>query len=254
MSNTIPKRNEVPAKDKWDLSSIFKDLNEWEDALKEIPALTKKVVEYKGKLGTSKENLLSALKALEAAELKLETVYHYVSLQHEADEDDSSATERYGKAMMAYTDLQSEISFFDPELQAIDETVLRKWIEEPEFADYKIYIEKNLYFKKYILSEKEERILSLQSQSAQTADTVFSVLTNVDINKTFGTVKLEDGSDLQLTQSTFSVFMHSQDRKVRETAYKQFYKKFEENQNTIAALYAGSVNQDVFSMRARGYN
>ena len=254
MSNTIPKRNEVPAKDKWDLSSIFKDLNEWEDALKEIPALTKKVVEYKGKLGTSKENLLSALKALEAAELKLETVYHYVSLQHEADEDDSSATERYGKAMMAYTDLQSEISFFDPELQAIDETVLRKWIEEPEFADYKIYIEKNLYFKKYILSEKEERILSLQSQSAQTADTVFSVLTNVDINKTFGNVKLEDGSDLQLTQSTFSVFMHSQDRKVRETAYKQFYKKFEENQNTIAALYAGSVNQDVFSMRARGYN
>ncbi|MDY5123391.1 MAG: oligoendopeptidase F [Treponema sp.] len=254
MSNTIPKRNEVPAKDKWDLSSIFKDLNEWEDALKEIPALTKKVVEYKGKLGTSKENLLSALKALEAAELKLETVYHYVSLQHEADEDDSSATERYGKAMMAYTDFQSEISFFDPELQAIDETVLRKWIEEPEFADYKIYIEKNLYFKKYILSEKEERILSLQSQSAQTADTVFSVLTNVDINKTFGTVKLEDGSDLQLTQSTFSVFMHSQDRKVRETAYKQFYKKFEENQNTIAALYAGSVNQDVFSMRARGYN
>lgn len=254
MSNTIPKRNEVPAKDKWDLSSIFKDLNEWEDALKEIPALTKKVVEYKGRLGTSKENLLSALKALEAAELKLETVYHYVSLQHEADEDDSSATERYGKAMMAYTDFQSEISFFDPELQAIDETVLRKWIEEPEFADYKIYIEKNLYFKKYILSEKEERILSLQSQSAQTADTVFSVLTNVDINKTFGTVKLEDGSDLQLTQSTFSVFMHSQDRKVRETAYKQFYKKFEENQNTIAALYAGSVNQDVFSMRARGYN
>ena len=254
MSNTIPKRNEVPAKDKWDLSSIFKDLNEWEDDLKEIPALTKKVVEYKGRLGTSKENLLSALKALEAAELKLETVYHYVSLQHEADEDDSSATERYGKAMMAYTDFQSEISFFDPELQAIDETVLRKWIEEPEFADYKIYIEKNLYFKKYILSEKEERILSLQSQSAQTADTVFSVLTNVDINKTFGNVKLEDGSDLQLTQSTFSVFMHSQDRKVRETAYKQFYKKFEENQNTIAALYAGSVNQDVFSMRARGYN
>ena len=32
------------------------------------------------------------------------------------------------------------------------------------------------------------------------------------------------------------------------------YAKYEEHQNTSAALYAGSVNQDVFSMRARGYD
>ena len=48
--------------------------------------------------------------------------------------------------------------------------------------------------------------------------------------------------------------MHNQDRTVREQAYKKFYAKFEEHQNTIAALYSGSVNQDVFQMRARGYN
>ena len=48
--------------------------------------------------------------------------------------------------------------------------------------------------------------------------------------------------------------MENQDRKVREEAYKKFYKKFEEHQNTIAALYAGNENQDVFLMRARGYS
>jgi len=250
--NSIPLRKDVPAKDKWDLSSIFKSDNEWEAALKEIPALTKKVSEYKGKLGESSEALLGALKALEAAELKLETVYHYASLQHEADEDDSQATERDGRALMAYTNMQAELSFFDPELQAIDEGKLRQWINLPEFADYKIYIEKSLYFKKYILSEKEERILSLQSQTAQTAENAFSVLTNVDMNKVFGSVEI-DGQPHQLTESTFSVFLHNQDRKVREETYKKYYGKFEENQNTIAALYAGSVNQDVFHARARGY-
>ncbi len=250
--NTIPARKDVPQSDKWNLSSIFKSIDEWELALKEIPQLTKKVLEYKGKLGQSAESLLEALKTLEAADLKMETVYHYAYLMHEADEDDSAATERYGKAMMAYTDMESQISFFDPELQAIDEKLLREWIEKPEFTDYKIFIEKSLHFKKYILSEKEERIISLQGQSAQTSETAFSMLTNVDMNKTFGSVKTADG-EKQLTESTFSVFMHDHDRSVRETAYKQYYKKFEENQNTIAALYAGSVNQDVFSMRARGY-
>lgn len=253
MSKTIPNRKDVPEADKWNLSSIYKSDADWEKALKEIPLLTKEISSFKGKLGESSESLLSALKSLEKAEIKMETVYHYTSLQHEADEDDSKATDAEGRAMMAYTQMQSELSFFDPELQAIDETKLLSWIEKDEFRDYKIYIEKLLYFKKYILSEKEERILSLQMQVAQTPSTAFSVLTNVDMNKTFGSINV-NGEDLPLTETTFSLFMKNEDRSVRERAYKQYYKKFEENQNTIASLYAGSVNQDVFSMRARGYN
>lgn len=252
-TNKIPLRDEVPAKDKWDLSSIFKSDDEWEAALKTLPELTAKVSEYKGHLGDSSESLLKALKAFEQAQLKMETVYHYASLIHEANEDDSSAADKNGRALMAYTQMQSELSFIDPELQAIDEAELRKWIAQPEFADYKIYIEKTLHFKKYILSEKEERILSLQMQTAETPSTAFSVLTNVDINKTFGTVTV-DGEEKPLTETTWSVFLHSQDRKVREEAYKKFYAKFEEHQNSIAALYAGSVNQDIFSVRARGYD
>ena len=251
-AKTIPARKDVPAKDKWDLSSIYKSDDEWEKALKSLPELTKKAAAYKGRLGESAITLLAALKELEAANLVMETVYHYASLQHEADEDDSKATDRDGRAMMAYAQMQAELSFVDPEIQEIDETKLRKWISTKEFADYRIYIEKLLHFKQYILSEKEERILSLAMQPGQTAETAFSVLTNVDMNKTFGTVT-EDGEEKQLTETTWGVFMHSQDRKVREEAYKKFYAKYEEHQNTIAALYAGSVNQDVFSMRARGY-
>ena len=254
MSNTtIPARKDIPESDKWDLSSIYKSNEEWEENLKVLPSLTKKVVQYKGRLGESSDVLLEALKALEEAELRMETVYHYASLQHEADEDDSSATDRDGRAMMAYTRMMSDLSFIDPEIQSVDETKLRKWISLPEFKDYKIYIEKLLHFKKYILSEKEERILSLQMQPAQTPYNAFSVLSNVDMNKTFGTVNV-CGEESPLTETTWSVFMENQDRKVREEAYKKFYKKFEEHQNTIAALYAGNVNQDVFLMRARGYS
>ena len=254
MSNTsIPVRKDIPESDKWDLSSIYKSNEEWEENLKVLPSLTEKVVQYKGRLGESSDVLLEALKALEEAELRMETVYHYASLQHEADEDDSSATDRDGRAMMAYTRMMSDLSFIDPEIQSVDETKLRKWISLPEFKDYKIYIEKLLHFKKYILSEKEERILSLQMQPAQTPYNAFSVLSNVDMNKTFGTVNV-CGEERPLTETTWSVFMENQDRKVREEAYKKFYKKFEEHQNTIAALYAGNVNQDVFLMRARGYS
>ena len=253
MSKTIPARKDVNQKDKWDLSSIYKSVEEWEKALADLSGMTEGVVAFKGKLGESSGSLLNALKAYEGALLQMESVYHYASLEHEADEDDTAATDRYGRATMAYTDMQAQLSFIDPELMAIDEGRLREWASLPEFANYKVYLEKLLHFKKYTLSEKEERILSLQGQPAMTADTAFSVLTNVDMNKTFGTVTV-DGEEQQLTETTWGVFMHNHDRNVREQAYKKFYAKYEEHQNTIAALYAGSVNQDIFSMRARGYD
>ncbi len=250
---TIPSRKDVKKEDKWDLSSIYKSIDEWEKALADLPKMGQAVAAFKGKLGQDAATLLEALKAYEKCLLQLETVYHYASLEHEADEDDSTATDRYGRATMAYTQLQAELSFIDPELMEMDEATLREWSARPDFADFKVYLEKLLHFKKYTLSEKEERILSLQGQPALTAETAFSVLTNVDMNKTFGTVPV-NGEPQQLTETTWGVFMHNHDRKVREEAYKKFYAKFEEHQNTIAALYAGSVNQDVFGMRARGYD
>lgn len=253
MSNKIPLRSEVPETDKWDLSSIYKSNLEWENALSEIPVLTEKVVQFKGKLGSCPEIFLSALKAFEQAELKMETVYHYASLQHEADEDDSEATDREGRAMMAYTKMQSEISFMNPEILAIPEKSLKEWISAPEFKDYKIYVEKLMHFNTYTLSEKEERILSLQAQPAETAYNAFSVLENVDLNRQFGSVNV-NGEEKPLTQTTFTTLLKNQDRKVRETTYRQFYKKFEDFQNVISALYAGNVNQDVFRVRARGYD
>ena len=251
--NKIPARKDVPESDKWNLTSIFKSDSDWEEALKNLPKFTKKVTAFKGRLGESSETFLQALKALEKADLEIENVVHYASLQHEADEDDSSCSDRYGRAIMAYTAASTELSFIDPEIQAIDEKKLLSWIEEEDFADYKIFVKKLLHFKKYILSEKEERILSLQGESAQTSENAFRFLTNVDMNKAFGSVNV-DGQEKPLTETTWSLFMHSQDRKVREEAYKKFYAKFEEHQTTLAALYAGNVNQDVFNVRARGYD
>lgn len=250
MANTIPLRNEVPASDKWDLSTLYKSDEDWEKALSSIKSLTEKVVAFKGKLGDSSDSLLGCLKAIENLEKVVETVHEYAGLQHTADESDASAQDREGRAMMAYAASESETSFFSPELMAIPDEKINEWKNLPEFADYKIFLEKELHHKPYILSEKEERILSLQSESSETAYKAFSMLTNVDLQ--FESVRV-NGEEKPLTQSTYSVYLHNPDREVRKQAYKNFYKGFVQHENTIASLYAGSVNQDVFTARARGY-
>ena len=48
MAKTIPARKDVPAKDKWNLSSIYKSDEQWEQEIKKIPEFTKQVLQFKG--------------------------------------------------------------------------------------------------------------------------------------------------------------------------------------------------------------
>lgn len=253
MSNEkkIPTRAEIPAQDKWDLTSLFKTDDEWEKALSQIEPLAKEIAMYKGKLSSSKETLLEALTKLSNLYQITEIVENYASLQHNADEGDQNALNKQGRAQMTAVNAFSELSFFDSEVTAIENNKIEQWIEEPEFADYKIYIQKLLHLKPYILSEKEERLLALQSESSETAYKTFSILENLELD--FGTIEV-DGKQLPLTQTTWSQFLKNPDRNVRKAAYERFYGVFEKHQNTFASLYAGSVNQDIFETKARGYN
>nr|MBP3281387.1 oligoendopeptidase F [Treponema sp.] len=250
MAKNIPERKDVPEGDKWDLTTLYKSDSDWEAALASIPSLSGAVAAFKGKLGESAESLLGALKALEALYRVLETVSNYAGLKLTADEGDPASQDKDGRATMAYTKALAETSFFDPELMSIDDAKIDEWLSRKEFDDYRIYVRKSLHYKPYTLSEKEERILSLQAESAQTAHNAFSMLTNVDLQ--FGFVSV-DGEEQPLTQSTWSLFMQNPDRSVRKEAYDKFYDGFVRNRNTIAALYSGSVQHDVFVARARGY-
>lgn len=247
---SIPLRKDVPASDKWDLSTIYKSDDEWEADLAAIPGATEKLVSFKGRLGESESTFLEALHADEALDMLLENVYHYASLLNEADQSDSTAQDKVNRAMMAYTQVGAATSFYVPELLSIPDEKINSWIEKKEFDDYRIYVKKILHGKPHVLSEKEERIMALQSESAQTASNTFSLLSDVDMN--FGTVTV-DGKELPLTHGTWSNFLENQNREVRKEAYEKFYAVYENHANTLASLYSGSVANDVFHARARGY-
>ncbi|MCH5290557.1 MAG: oligoendopeptidase F [Treponema sp.] len=248
--NEIPVRSEVPVAHKWDLTALYKSDAEWEADLQKVPELTQKLVAFKGRLGESKETFLEALKADEAIDRLLEKVHHYASLLNSADQGDSSAQEKVNRVMMAFTQVADAESFYMPELLSIPTEILTEWIQDAAFADYRVYVQKHLHNKPYVLSEKEERILALQSESGQTADKAFSLLTDVDMD--FGTVGVQ-GEQIPLTHSTWGTLSENKDRSVRKEAYEKFYAAFESHANTLAALYAGSVQQDIFVARARGY-
>lgn len=250
-TKTIPLRKDVKKEDSWDLSSLYINLEAWENDLKKIPEATEKVLAFKGKLADNDENLAKALHSYSKLEELVEKLASYAFLLTTSDASDSSYQETYGRIMIAASQSEEKLSFFIPEIQNIPEKELREWINTTAFADYKVAIEKLLWLKPHILSEKEERLFALQMEANETAQKTFSMLTNVDMD--FGTIQTDKGEEA-LSQSTYSVFLENPKQEIREKAYKKFYKGFDTHKNTIASLYAGSVKLDIYKSRARGYN
>lgn len=250
----VPERSQVAKSDKWDLEKLYASEADWQADLEKLPTLLDDMVSRKDALENvntlTSEVFLQALKSNEKLDRVESKVGHYASLMKSADASDNANNERMQKFMLIATEIGAKTSWFMPSIMRIPEDKLLDWCERPEYADFKVAIKKLLYMKAHILSEKEEKILSLLGETMWTAAEAFSVLSNVSFN--FGTIKTKEG-DKPLTNSSYSQFLQSEDRSLREKAYKQYYGVFDQYKDTISTLYAGNVKKNVAYAKIKGF-
>jgi oligoendopeptidase F len=247
----IPLRTDIPVSDTWDLSKLFADNEAWNKALCEFEKMAEKIPSFRGTLGKSALSLADYLDFSQDLNILGERLVYYAELRQSEDEGDNAGRTMTGKITMALAKARAAAAWEDPELLAIPEKDMESFLTHERIRDYKIYLQRTLRYRQYILSDKEEKIIAMHSEGEGAVSGAFSVLTNVDFD--FGFVETSEGKR-PLSQSTFSVFMEDPDRNLRESAYKMFYSCFNAHKTTIAALYSGSVKQDVINARIRGYS
>ncbi|MDR2898539.1 MAG: oligoendopeptidase F, partial [Spirochaetaceae bacterium] len=141
--NTIPSRSDIPAADKWDLSSLYISVEAWNEDLKNLEGEVETLAKCRGTLNNS-DSLFRCLEAYKSCEMIAEKLGNYASLLKSGDESDSANQEIFGRFMILMVKAQTASSFFVPELQSIPEEELRKWIAESRYGEYRVYIEKLL--------------------------------------------------------------------------------------------------------------
>ena len=241
------ERKDQKTQDTWDLSALTVSQEAWDKDMAAVRARFGELDEYKGKLGESSDSLYSALNKLFEILQEAERLLNWAFLMYSADSSNPEVMNRAGIADMAESEFSEKTSWMDPELMSISDDKIEEWLKEERFQPYTVYIRKARRMKDHVLSDKEERIMSLYGANAEGYHQAFMDIDNIDLD--FGEVRGE-----KLTHSTWTKFIHSTDESVREEAYKAFYKTYEKNQHIIARLYEGSVKNDIFSSKARGYN
>jgi oligoendopeptidase F len=247
----IPLRSQIAAEDTWDLSKLFADDPAFYQGLESYEKAIDRFESYRGTLGGSAASLTDYLDFFRDQSILGERLEYYATLRQSEDEGDSGARTMVGRLAMAQAKALTASAWAETEILSIPAAVMAGYLSQDRLGEYRIYLERLLRAKPHILSEKEERILALQSESGGTIGDIFSVLTNVDLD--FGSLETPEGPR-PLSQSTWSSFMVNSDRALRKKAYDTFYGVFNVHRNTLAALYAGQVKQDVIHARVRGYS
>ena len=245
----IRRREDVAAPYKWDLTHIFPNDEAWEAAMTSVLEEVKAFARYDGKVA---ENPRQVIREYFDLDEKMSPVFSYAFLRKETDNADPVAQKLKAKLMQTAVQVQTMLSFVEPELLAMDEAALKEIGADPEMADYDTYIADLLRKKAHSLPKEQEKLVAMMGQVAQAPNNIFSMLTDVDMK--FPDVIMPDGTARTLTEGTYSAFIRDANRDVRKQGFEGIMGTYGKFCNTIGATYAANVQKDVFFANAYKYS
>lgn len=250
----IKDRSMIETKDKWDLSLIYKPEKDFENELE----ITKNLIlEYRKKYENhtmDNANIFynSIIDSLEISR-KLDKLYVYASMKSDEDVSNNDNQELKNRVINLYDLATANMFFVDTELLKEDYAKIEKFYQdEPKLLEHEVNIKDTFRYKKHTLSDIEEKLLSNISKAFGNDEQTYGYLTDSDM--TFGTIKNEDNKEVELTDTNYSIYIKSKDRRVRKEAFDALYNHYKQFKNTITSTFDGSIKQSVSIAKLRKYN
>ncbi len=249
---TLPPRTEVPVEETWNLENIFPSVDAWESAKEDVLAMVPSLAEYKGRLSESPETLGDFFQAYEKAIRLAAKVMVYGMLGSAVDSTDQEAQARAGQGQSVFVRLNAATSFINPELMAIGFDTLREWTQKDDrLADLRHFIDELEREKAHVRSDEVEQVLALSGEPLGDFYRAYNAITNADLK--FQDAVAEDGSTLEVGQSSINALITHKDRSVRKTGFESYADGYLDYKNTLAGIQLGGIHRDVFNARTRNY-
>lgn len=248
----LPKRDEISKEFMWNLEDIFATDEAWEKEFKEVKGLLPKMEAFQGKLGESAETLYNALQIQDGITQRLGKLYTYAHMRYDQDTTNSFYQGLNDRAANLATHVSSELSYVVPEILSMPEEKITSFIEQYEpLKLYKHALDEVNRSRSHVLSKEEEALLAGVSEVTSSSSNTFGMLNNADLK--FPTIKDENGEEVEITHGRYIRFLESDDRRVREEAFKAVYETYGNFKNTFASTLSGTVKKDNFYARVRKY-
>ena len=239
--------------DKWDLSVLFKNEEEFEKSLDKIQELGKLAASYKGKLkdDTSLCEYFSCTRALSEI---LDRTYSYAHMASDLDRKDVKAMERLMRVFNIANEISSETSFESPEIISIGKDKMIAFFKNhPDYSDFDFSILKLFDSSDHVLDDKSEKIISNYAMLERTGSELYGALTYGDGYN--NTVELSNGEKIEVTFGNWTALIPEyQNPEDRQKIFEAIYSKYEKNKNTYGGIYSSVINSQLADIKNRSYD
>ena len=246
-------RTKIDDQYKWDLTQIFKNNEEFEETYNQVKKEIEDFAKYEEIMLKDANNLYRTLTTYNDINRKLEKLYVYTSFLFDIDTSNNQNQALKMKMSNLYNDWTKTSFFVTPTILKKDYKEIEKYYkEEPKLLEYEIILKRELRYKNHTLSDAEERLISSVTKALGNDYQTYTLLKDSDL--TFGNVTNEEGQEVELTSSNYSLFIESKNRSVRKDAFQTLYKTYKQFANTFASIISGSIKENVTLAKIRKFN
>ena len=245
------KRDNIGQEYKWNLSDIYENYSAWEKDFEKVGELKRELAKFKGKFG-NEGKLLEFFQKQEEMDKISYKLYRYPQLARDLNSSDKEAVEHLQKVQFLFAEISTELSWVNSELVDNRENI-EKWIEKKEFDDYRFGLKNLFRLQKYILEEKESKLLSYYSSFFSAPRSIYSEVTVTDVE--WPQVTLSSGEKVDVTPANYSkILSKNRNQEDRKLMFQTFYTIYEKKKNTIAAIYNSILQKGIASKKAYNYD
>lgn len=238
---------------KWDLTYLFKSLEDFEKAYQETEKIIEKLATYKGKLNDFSNFKEFFLLQKEFEKQGLRT-YQYASLLSDLNKKNTENSARLQRVQLGFVKLQQALAFEEPELISIGKEKVMSFINQDKtLEEFRFPMEKLFKRQEHILDDKSESLLANFSQVQSAGRNLYSSLSVADIEGQ--DVMLDNNEIVTITNSNYRAFIQkSNSAEERKDIFEAVFSYYEAHKNTYASIYKAVLDSDLARVKARNYN
>lgn len=241
------KRSEIPEEYKWDLSRMYKDLEDFMRDFDEVKNLLPKVEEYKEIFLNSADVFIEFMELIEKINRKAEKMYNYTHLAVDVEPNNDEFQRLNANIYGLLEDLENRTVFIDLEILKNEEKIL-DILKDKRCKRFTNMVNHVLRTKPHILSDETEQVLSMASGVLGASYKTYS-----NIRPEFENVII-DGKEYFLNEETVKEFLKNSDESIRKQAYEKLNIEYKKMANVYASTLEGTMKKDVFYSKVRKFN
>jgi oligoendopeptidase F len=245
---------DTPEKYKWDLGDLYPTPDAWTAAKDKTIAAVDKLPAFKGTLGKSAADMLTALNAISNARRELDRLYVYASLKGDEDVTASANQERRQLAQALASGFGEKISWMTPEILAVGADKVKAFeSENPELKKrFGFTLDNILRNAPHVLTPEAEQVMAAAGNVLAQPDNIYSQLSNGELP--FPAITLSDGTKVaHLDQAEYSKYRQSENRDDRKKVFDTFWGVWKGYEGTFGATLNTQVLAEEFDAKERKF-